>query len=129
MNKILEQLGIYGWTGDDENLALASLLTGDPLLLIGAHGSAKTQVAYKVAQAMARKFLAYDASKALFEDVLGFPNVESLKAGRVEYVASAVTIWDKDFVLIDEINRALPEFRPSGSRSSGHEKSWASRPP
>ena len=111
MNKIMEQLGIYGWTLDDENLALASLLTGDPLLLIGAHGSAKTQVAYKVAQAMARKFLAYDASKALFEDVLGFPNVESLKAGRVEYVASAVTIWDKDFVLIDEINRALPELQ------------------
>ena len=25
--------------------------------------------------------MAYDASKALFEDVLGFPNVESLKQG------------------------------------------------
>jgi len=111
MNRIMEQLGIYGWTLDDENLALASLLTGDPLLLIGTHGSAKTQAAYKVAQAIGRNFLAYDASKALFEDVLGFPNVESLKAGRVEYVPSAVTIWDKEFVLIDEINRALPELQ------------------
>ena len=35
---IPEQLGIYGWKEQDENLVLASLLTGDPLLLIGSHG-------------------------------------------------------------------------------------------
>ncbi len=29
---ILEALGIYGWKERDENLILASLLTGDPLL-------------------------------------------------------------------------------------------------
>jgi hypothetical protein len=64
-----------------------------------------------MAQALGRSFMAYDASKSLFEDVLGFPNVESLRSGRVEYVPSAVTIWDKEFVLIDEINRALPELQ------------------
>ena len=111
MTKLLEQLGVYGWSVEDENLVLASLLTGDPLLMIGAHGAAKTHVAYKVAQALHKAFIAYDASKALFEDVLGFPNVESLKDGRVEYVPSAVTVWDKEFVLIDEINRALPELQ------------------
>lgn len=109
--KLLEQLGIYGWSLEDENLALASLLTGDPLLMVGAHGAAKTHAAGKVAQAMGWTFMAYDASKALFEDVLGFPNVESLKQGRVEYVPSAVTVWDKQFVLIDEINRAVPELQ------------------
>ena len=109
--KMMEQLGVYGWKQEDENLALASLLTGDPLLMIGAHGAAKTHIAAKVAQAMGRRFIAYDASKALFEDVLGFPHVEALKQGRVEYVPSAVTIWDKEFVLIDEINRALPELQ------------------
>jgi len=111
MKKILREIGIYGWTPEDENLVLASLLTGDPLLMIGAHGSAKTHVAYKLAEALDKRFLSYDASKALFEDVLGFPNVESLKAGKVEYVPSEVTIWDKEFVLIDEINRALPELQ------------------
>lgn len=35
---ILNQLGIFGWSERDENLVLASLLTGDPLLLIGNHG-------------------------------------------------------------------------------------------
>lgn len=111
MKSLLKQLGIYGWRKDDENLVLSSLLTGDPLLMIGAHGAAKTHIAGKMAQAMGKKFIAYDASKALFEDILGFPNVESLKNGRVEYVPSAVTVWDKEFILIDEINRALPELQ------------------
>ena len=47
----LNQLGILGWREADENLVLASLLTGDPLLLIGNHGCAKTHVANKVALA------------------------------------------------------------------------------
>lgn len=72
---ILEKMGIFGWKEEEENLLLASILTGDPLLLIGRHGSAKTAVAEKMAEALARKFIVYDASKALFEDVLGYPNI------------------------------------------------------
>ncbi len=68
---LLSKLGIFGWKEADENLVLASLLTGDPLLLVGNHGCAKTHVANKVAQALGRRFLVYDASKAMFEDVLG----------------------------------------------------------
>ncbi len=82
---ILSQLGIFGWNEADEDLVLASLLTGDPLLLIGNHGCAKTHVANKVAQALGRKFLVYDASKAMFEDVLGYPNVEKLKQSYARY--------------------------------------------
>lgn len=108
---ILEELGIYGWPERDENLLLVSLLTGDPLLLIGNHGCAKTHVANKVAQVLGREFLVYDASKAMFEDVLGYPNVEKLKHGVVEYVPSPVTIWDKELVFIDELNRAVPELQ------------------
>ncbi|OGS23245.1 MAG: hypothetical protein A2252_09170 [Elusimicrobia bacterium RIFOXYA2_FULL_39_19] len=108
---LLEKLGIYGWTEKDENLLLACLLTGDPLLLIGSHGTAKTQVIYKLAESLGKKFIAYDASKALFEDVLGYPNIQMLKQGRVEYIPSTVTIWDKEFILIDELNRALPEMQ------------------
>lgn len=108
---ILQHLGVYGWPERDENLLLASLLTGDPLLLIGNHGCAKTHVAHKIGQALDRKSLVYDASKAMFEDVLGYPNVEKLKHGVVEYVPSPVTIWDKELVLIDELNRAVPELQ------------------
>ena len=35
---ILRQLGVFGWKAADENLVLASLLTGDTLLLVGNHG-------------------------------------------------------------------------------------------
>jgi len=38
---ILEKMGIFGWKEEDENLLVASILTGDPLLLIGRHGSSK----------------------------------------------------------------------------------------
>jgi len=87
---LLKQLGIFGWKEEDENLLLASLLTGDPLLLIGNHGSAKTLVANKVAEALGRRFLVYDASKAMFEDVLGYPNLEKLKALNNRYVEEQV---------------------------------------
>ena len=108
---LLERLGIYGWPERQENLLLTSLLTGDPLLLIGPHGCAKTYLASRVAQALRRRFTAYDASKAMFEDVLGYPNLEKLKQGMVDYVPGSLTIWDKEMILIDELNRALPELQ------------------
>jgi hypothetical protein len=108
---ILDKLGIFGWKEKDENLVMASLLTGDPLLLIGNHGCAKTLIGTKVAEAIGKKFLVYDASKAMFEDVLGYPNVEKLKHGIVEYVPSKVTVWDKELIMIDELNRAIPELQ------------------
>ena len=108
---ILQELGIYGWKEEDENLVLASLLTGDPLLLIGNHGSAKTLIANKIAEALGKKFLVYDASKAMFEDILGYPNLEKLKQGEVEYVPSKVTVWDKEIILIDELNRGVVELQ------------------
>jgi len=111
MSVILPKLGIYGWKEGDENLLLASLLTGDPLLLIGSHGTAKTGMATKISEALRKGFIAYDASKALFEDVLGYPNVKKLQEGVVEYIGSPVTIFDKEFVLIDELNRAAPEMQ------------------
>jgi len=107
----LEQLGVFGWNEGDENLLLASLLTGDPLLLIGNHGCAKTHLGNKIAQALGKKYLVYDASKAMFEDVLGYPNTAKLQEGVMEYVPSPVTIWDKELIIIDELNRAVPELQ------------------
>jgi hypothetical protein len=47
-------------------------------------------VANKVAQALGRKFLVYDASKAMFEDVLGYPNV-SCPVCSQDYVLNSST--------------------------------------
>ncbi len=108
---ILQTIGIYGWKEQDENLVMASLLTGDPLLLIGNYGCAKTHIANTVSLALNKRFPVYEASKAMFEDVLGYPNVEKLKDGIVEYVPSKVTVWDKELILIDELNRVIPELQ------------------
>ncbi len=54
---ILNRLGIFGWPEWDENLLLASLLTGDPLLLIGNHGCAKTHVVQKLGKHWAESVL------------------------------------------------------------------------
>ena len=109
--KVLEMLGIYGWKTETENLLLASLLTGDPVLLVGRHGCAKTHVACKLAEALGKNFVAYDASKTLFDDVLGYPDIEKMKQGRIEYLPSKVTVWDKEMILVDELNRAIPEMQ------------------
>lgn len=107
---IISKLGIRGWAGIEDEL-LSTLLTGDPLLLIGARGSAKTHAARLIAAAFNESFVAYDASKAMFDDVLGFPNIEKMKQGLIEYIPSPITIWNKRFVLIDELNRAVPELQ------------------
>ena len=52
---ITHDLGIHGWPEGEENLLLASLLTGDPLLLVGPHGCAKTYLAQRVARATGRR--------------------------------------------------------------------------
>ncbi|MCS7212816.1 MAG: MoxR family ATPase [Candidatus Calescibacterium sp.] len=104
-NSLFRSLGIYGYDRI-EDIILAGLLTGDPVLLVGTHGTAKTLLCERLAKALGLKFIAYDASKALFEDVLGFPNPFSLKEDRIEYVSTDISISDKEFVLIDEISRA-----------------------
>lgn len=109
--KVLEMLGIYGWKAETENLLLASLLTGAPVLLVGRHGCAKTHVACKLAEALQKNFVAYDASKTLFDDVLGYPDIEKMKQGKIEYLPSKVTVWDKEMILVDELNRAIPEMQ------------------
>lgn len=102
---ILKKLGIHGMS-EVEDMILAGLVTGDPVLLVGTHGTAKTFLCSRIAKAMGLKFWAYDASKALFEDVIGFPNPYAIKKGRIDYVSTPMSIWDKEFVLIDEISRA-----------------------
>ena len=88
----LDQLGIFSWKKADGDLVLAFLLTGGPLLLIGCPGCANPHVAHKVAQALERKSPVCDASKAMFDDMLGFPNIRKLPQGEVEYVPSPVTV-------------------------------------
>lgn len=109
MAEAFESLGIYGISRPNEILMLQSLVTGDPMLMIGKHGSAKTASANMVAIALDLRFKPYDASKSMFEDMIGMPNPRAMAEGRMEYIPGEITLWDKEFILIDEVNRASPE--------------------
>lgn len=106
-------MSALGFAGLDRLAAplLAALATGDPLLLVGGHGSAKSALCRAVAEALGLRFHAYDAGKALFEDVVGFPDPASLAEGRLRYVPTPLSIWDREFVLVDELSRASPQMQ------------------
>ncbi len=101
----LEELGIFGYSNLELPIII-TLATQDPLLFVGTHGTAKTILCKRIAETLSLKYHCYDASKALFEDILGFPNPNSLRKEKIEYISTPISIWDKEFILIDEISRA-----------------------
>ena len=104
---LTERLGFAGLAPIELPL-LAALVTGDPLLLVGTHGTAKSALTRALARTLDLRFHAYDASKALFEDIVGFPDPASLARGEVAYVPTPLSLWDKAFILVDELSRANP---------------------
>ena len=109
--QVFNEMGVWGIPKEHEVMMLQSLVTGDPLLMVGKHGAAKTKAAKDVANALELSFQSYDASKSMFEDMLGLPNPKALQEGNMEYVSSPITCWDKEFIFIDEVNRATPELQ------------------
>jgi len=104
----ISMLGIYGM--EEQTIAiLLSLVNQKPLLLVGAPGTAKTLLIKKLAHVLGLNFQYYDASKALFEDIVGFPNPKTAQQGYIQYIATPMSLWDKEIILIDELSRANPE--------------------
>jgi MoxR-like ATPase len=87
---------------------LAALATESPLLLIGPHGSAKTMVLTRLAEALDLAHRHYNASLLNFDDLVGFPVPES---GKLVYLQTPATIWDAESVLFDEVSRCRPELQ------------------
>lgn len=105
--RLLHALGIVGWN-HLEPVILAALATESPLLLIGPHGSAKTLILTRLAEALGLTHRHYNASLLNFDDLVGFPVPDN---GRLVYLQTPATIWDAESVLFDEISRCRPELQ------------------
>lgn len=106
---ITEPLGLYGWK-KMEPVLLAALLSEEPLLLVGAHGCAKSFVLERLAEALGLAFRAYNASLINYDDLVGVPLPDATRT-KLEYLSSPESIWDAEVVFIDEISRTRPELQ------------------
>jgi MoxR-like ATPase len=101
-------LGIQGWTAQDP-LILASLALEAPLLLVGAHGTAKTLLVERVARALGATFRHYNASLLNYDDLVGIPVPD--EHGGLRFVGTEGAVWGAGFVFFDEINRCRPDLQ------------------
>lgn len=106
---ILPSLGIYGYDAI-EPVILASLVTGDPLLLIGESGTAKTLLLNRLAESLDLEHRHYNASLIAFDDLVGFP-FPTKNGASIKYIQTPATVWDAEAVFVDEINRCKPEHQ------------------
>jgi len=105
---LTEMLGVHGWRHLDAVL-LASLALEAPLLLVGAHGTAKSLVAERVAGALELDLRHYNASLLNYDDLVGIPVPDD--AGGLRYLGTAGAVWGAEFVFLDEINRCRPDLQ------------------
>jgi MoxR-like ATPase len=101
-------LGIQGWTEQDP-LILAALALEAPLLLVGAHGTAKTLLVERVAVALESAFRHYNASLLNYDDLVGIPIPDEV--GGLRFVGTEGAVWGAGFVFFDEINRCRPDLQ------------------
>lgn len=119
MESLFEKLGIYGLPNSSEDAIMACLFQGEPGLLIGPPGTAKTELLECIGNAIRESdkqdmpnepekwftTQVYDTSKLNPEDLVGFPNPKAIMDGKMDYIKLPSTIWDKHMVVWDEINR------------------------
>jgi len=105
----LQALDVYGFD-KYETVILASLVTGDPLLLIGEAGTGKTFLLNSLSEALGLEHRHYNASLISFDDLVGFPYPDPEKCG-VKFLETPATVWGAESVLVDEISRCKPEHQ------------------
>lgn len=104
----LARLGLEGFGGLEAPL-LAALATEQPLLLIGPHGTAKTLLLTRVAEALDLPFRHYNASLLNFDDLVGFPVPGPDRS--LEYLKTPAALWGAGAVIFDEISRCRPDMQ------------------
>ena len=106
---LTKPLGLLGWD-HLEPVLLAALATEEPLLLIGKHGTAKSFLLERLAQALELNYRFYNASLINYDDLVGIPVPDSTQT-RLHYISTPTAIWDAEVVFIDELNRTRPDLQ------------------
>ena len=104
----LAGLGLYGLSRIAP-VILGALVTAEPLLLIGPHGTAKTLMLTRIAATLGLSCRHYNASLLNFDDLVGFPLPDGEKGLR--YVTTPSAIWGAGAVIFDEISRCRPDIQ------------------
>lgn len=102
-------LGAYGFA-NIQIAILASLVSEDPLLLIGPSGTGKTHLLNTISEALGLEHRHYNASLIAFDDLVGFPYPDDARE-TVRFLQTPATIWGAESVLVDEISRCKPEHQ------------------
>ena len=105
----LSDLGVYGFDRHETTI-LASLVTEDPLLLVGRSGTGKTFLLNTLSEALGLEHRHYNASLISFDDLVGFPYPDEAHS-TVRFLETPATVWGAESVLIDEISRCKPEHQ------------------
>jgi MoxR-like ATPase len=105
---LLSGLGLIGLDAI-EPLILAGLVTEEPMLLIGEHGSGKSLLFARLADALDLCFRHYNASLLNYDDLVGFPMPNG--SGGLDYIQTPATIWESQAVFLDEISRCRPDMQ------------------
>ncbi len=102
-------LGLLGWD-QLEPVLLAALATAEPLLLIGRHGTAKSFLLERLAQALGLTFRCYNASLLNYDDLVGIPVPDATQTA-LRYISTPTAIWDAEVVFVDELSRTRPDLQ------------------
>ena len=103
-------LGIFGW-GDIEPVILSAIIADKSILLIGDHGSNKTEACEVISKAILGsdiEFRHYEVPHLNFDDLIGYTNPKKLATGKLEFIETPISIWGAQAALFDEINKVNP---------------------
>ena len=106
---LTKPLGLLGWE-KLEPVLLAALATEEPLLLIGRHGTAKSFLLERLAQALRLRYRFYNASLINYDDLVGIPVPDAAQTA-LRYISTPTAIWEAEVVFIDELNRTRPDLQ------------------
>lgn len=106
---IAEPLGLYGYK-ELEPVFLSALVSEKPLLLIGRHGTGKSQFLERLSKALNKEFRHYNASLLNYDDLVGIPYPDEERKS-LHYIYEKSAIWEAETVFFDEINRTRPDLQ------------------